>query len=344
MVYVLDLAGNLTGRVRRSIAATTRTVGPMTALVSMVAALAHSPPLRAEDAPTWLARAASAAKSLNYVGTIVFQYSGRVETSRLVHLNDNGAELEKLVNLDGPAREVIRSHGEVRCYYPDAKIVRIEPRTFRNVFPSLSGEQQQALSQFYEFRKAELSRVAGLQAQAYVLEPRDGLRYGHKFWADRETGLLLKARLVNEKGDVVEQFAFSDIAIGARIDRESVQPTWGATPPDWQVRQGAPGDAVPHDTGWVVTKVPPGFHKTMEGFRTLRGRRESVAHLVFSDGLVAVSVFIEPLNAAPGHVAGTLRQGALNVHSLKLEDRLITVLGEVPMITVRQIAQSVARR
>ena len=59
---------------------------------------------------------------------------------------------------------------------------------------------------------------------------------------------------------------------------------------------------------------------------------------------VAVSIFIEPLNAAPGHVAGTLRQGALNVHSLKLDDRLITVLGEVPMITVRQIAQSVARR
>jgi len=315
-----------------------------TTTVILFAGLAHSPALRAEDAPAWLSRAANAARSLNYVGTIVFQYSGRVETSRLVHLNDNGDELEKLVNLDGPAREVIRSHGEVRCYYPDAKIVRIEPRTFRNVFPSLSREQQSALTEFYEFRKAEVSRVAGLEAQAYVLEPRDGLRYGHKFWADRESGLLLKARLVNEKGDVVEQFAFSDIVIGSRIDRESVKPTWGTTPPDWQVRQGAPGDAVPHETGWVVTRLPPGFHKTMEGFRTLRGRREAVAHLVFSDGLVAVSVFIEPLGGVPGHVAGTLRQGALNVHSLKLDDRLVTVLGEVPMVTVRQIAQSVARR
>ena len=150
---------------------------------------------------------------------------------------------------------MIRSHGEVRCYYPDAKIVRIEPRTFRNVFPSLSPEQQQALTQFYEFRKAEVARVAGLESQAYVLEPRDGLRYGHKFWADRETGLLLKARLVNEKGDVVEQFAFSDITIGAKIDRDTVKPTWGPTPPDWQVRQGSAGDAVPHETGWVVTKL-----------------------------------------------------------------------------------------
>jgi sigma-E factor negative regulatory protein RseB len=310
----------------------------------MLAALAYAPPVRAEDAAAWLARAASAAKSLNYVGTIVFQYGGRVETSRLVHLNDNGTELEKLVNLDGPAREVIRSHGEVRCYYPDAKIVRIEPRTFRNVFPSLSREQQQALTQFYEFRKAEVARVAGLDVQAYALEPRDGLRYGHKFWADRETGLLVKARLVNEKGEVVEQFAFSDITIGTKIDRDTVKPTWGSTPSDWQVRQGSAGDAVPHDTGWIVTRLPPGFHKTMEGFRTLRGKREPIAHLVFSDGLVAVSVFVEPLNAAPGHVAGTVRQGALNVYSLKIDDHLITVLGEVPAVTVRQIAQSVARR
>ena len=40
----------------------------------------------------------------------------------------DGREFAKLVNLDGPAREVVRSDGEVRCYYPDAKLVRVEPR------------------------------------------------------------------------------------------------------------------------------------------------------------------------------------------------------------------------
>ena len=317
---------------------------PFAILFTVLATLSYASPLRAEDASAWLARAANAARSLNYVGTIVFQHGGRVETSRLVHLNDGGTEFEKLVNLDGPAREVIRSQGEVRCYYPDAKIVRIEPRTFRNVFPSLSREQQQALAQYYEFRKAEAGRVAGLEAEAYVLQPRDGLRYAHKFWADRASGLLLKARLVNERGDVVEQFAFTDLTIGAQIDRETVKPTWSSTPPDWQVKEGTKGDAVPHDTGWVVTKLPPGFAKTMEGYRTLRGRREAVAHLVFSDGLVAVSVFVEPLTGGSGHAAGVMRQGALNVYAMKLDNHLVTVLGEVPAVTVRQVAQSVARR
>jgi len=316
---------------------------PLAAALAMLAALVHAPGARAEDAAQFLARAAAAARNLSYVGTIVFQHGGRVETSRLTHLNDNGVELEKLVNLDGPPREVIRNAGEVRCYYPDAKIVRVEPRTFRNVFPSLSREQQASLAQFYEFRRAENARVAGIEAQAFVFEPRDGLRYGHKFWADPATGLLLKARIVNERGEPVEQFAFTDIAIGARIDPETVKPSWPAAPADWQVKQGGPGDAVPHDTGWVVTRVPPGFSKINEGFRVLRGKRDPVAHLVFSDGLVAVSVFVEPVAATPVQ-AGFLQQGGLNVYALRLDDHMVTVLGEAPARTVQQIANSVVRR
>ena len=315
------------------------------AALGLVAALALVAPVGAQqDAGAWLARAAHAARTLNYVGTIAFNHGGRVETSRLTHLNDNGVELEKLVNLDGPAREVIRSHGEVRCYYPDAKVVRVEPRTFRNVFPSLSAQQQAALAQFYDFRKAENVRVAGIEAEVYVFEPKDGRRYGHKFWADRETGLLLKARLLNERQEVVEQFAFTDIAIGVKIDREMVKPTWSSVPADWQLRQGLAGDPLPHDTGWIVAKLPPGFVKVMEGFRNLRGKREQVAHLVFSDGLVAISVFVEPVAAAPGQQAGAVRQGGLNVYTTKLDEHLVTALGEVPLITVRQIAQSVSRR
>jgi sigma-E factor negative regulatory protein RseB len=109
------------------------------------------------------------------------------------------------------------------------------------------------------------------------------------------------------------------------------------------VLQNAAGDVVPQDTGWVVTRVPPGFAKIVEGYRKLRGRPERVAHLVFSDGLVSISVFVEPLMASSSP-AGVLRQGGLNVFSLKQDDYLITVMGETPGATVRQIAHSVMHR
>jgi sigma-E factor negative regulatory protein RseB len=312
-------------------------VVPSAAWLLGAASLAH-----AGDVSQWLARAANAARAQNYVGTIVYQHGGHVETSRLAHIYDNGSELDRLVSLDGPAREVIRSAGEVRCYYPDARIVRVEPRTIRNVFPSLSEEQQQALAKYYDFRKAEPARIAGYDAQAWVFEPRDGLRYGHKFWAENTTGLLLKARLLGERGEIVEQFAFMDITIGGAVDPALVKPTWSATPSDWTVREGSAGETAPRDTGWLVTRLPPGFVKIMEGYRRLRGKPDPVAHLVFSDGLVAVSVFVQPVTSAPTHV-GFSQQGGVNVYSLRLDDILVTALGEVPGSTVRQIASSVTR-
>jgi sigma-E factor negative regulatory protein RseB len=313
-------------------------LAPAVFVLALVASAA-----RADDAMQWLTRAAQAAGQLDYVGTIVYQIGPRVESSRITHLNDGGHEFAKLVNLDGPAREVVRSDGEVRCYYPDAKLMRIEPATFRNVFPSLLPEQQQSLSRFYEFRVLGEDRVGGRPVQVVVFEPRDGLRYGHRFWSDIKTGLLLKARVVNERGDGVEQFAFSDLTINAHIDHAMVAPSWPTVPNDWQVLQNASGDVVPKDTGWVVTRVPPGFSKIMEGFRKLRGRPERVVHLVFSDGLVSISVFIEPL-AASSSPAGFLRQGGLNVYSVRHDDHLITVMGEAPGATVRQIAASVMHR
>ena len=298
---------------------------------------------RADDAMAWLARASKAARQLDYVGTIVYQIGPRVESARITHLYDNGAEFAKLVNLDGPAREVVRSSGEVRCYYPDAKLMRVEPGTFRNVFPSLSSEQQQSLSRYYEFRVIGQDRVGGRPVQVVVFEPKDGLRYGHRFWSDGATGLLLKARVVNDRGDGVEQFAFSDLTINARIDRAMVEPSWPVVPRDWQVLEAPSGEVVQQETGWMVTRIPPGFAKIMEGVRKLRGHRERVAHLVFSDGLVSVSVFVEPL-AAPSSQAGYLQQGGLNVYSVKQDDHLITVMGETPGATVRQIAHSVVHR
>ena len=305
--------------------------------------LAVSPYARADDATAWLNRAASAARQLNYIGTIVYQYGPRVETSRLTHLNDAGNEFEKLVNLEGPAREVIRAANEVYCFYPDAKVVRIEPRIFRNAFPSLSAQQQHSLADYYEFKRAEPGRVAGLDVQSYVFEPKDGLRYGHKFWADAATGLLLKARVLNERGDVVEQFAFTDISIGAKVDRSMVRPSWPTPPPDWQVRQIGPGEVETKDTGWVVSRLPAGFVKIAEGFRSLRATRPPVAHLVFSDGLVAVSVFVEPVGGT-AHSTGLKQEGAINMYIRQLEDYVVTVLGEAPPVTIRQIALAVTHR
>ena len=272
---------------------------------------------RAGDAMAWLTRAAQAARELNYTGTIVYQIGPRVESSRITHLFDGGREY--------------------------AKLVRVEPGTFRNVFPSLSAEQQESLSRYYDFRVLGDDRVGGRPLQVVVFDPRDGLRYGHRFWSDRATGLLLRASVLNERGEGIEQFSFSDLTMNARIEPAMVEPSWPSVPSDWQVLEGGAGDVVSQDTGWVVTRVPPGFAKIVEGYRKLRGHRERIAHIVLSDGLDSVCVFVEPgiASTAP---AGPMQKGGLNIYRVRQDDHLITVMGETPGATVRQIAHSVAHR
>lgn len=332
------------GMQRKAAGAVSRPRRIFAAIAALMLALAvGTPAALAQNTLSWLARAAEAAKTLNYVGTIVYQHGSRIETSRLIHRSESGVESEKLLSLDGPPREVIRSQDEVRCYYPDAKLLRIEPRTFRNAFPTLSEHQQKALAHHYTVRQGDVERVAGLDAQVWVFDPKDRYRYRQKFWVDLGSGLLLKLRIYDGHNETVEQFAFTDLTVGGTIDRQMVQPKWTGTPRDWKVQQLALGGVQSKDTGWEVTRLPPGFVKTGEGFRSLHGKREPVAHLVFSDGLVAVSVFVEPASSAP-RASGHANIGGINVFVRQLDDHVVTALGEAPGAAVRRIANSVTQR
>jgi sigma-E factor negative regulatory protein RseB len=310
----------------------------------VVAAGLASPLAQAQGyAAQWLTRVQQSARSLNYTGTVLVRQGARFDTFRLAHLFENGQESEKLLSLDGPAREIVRSATEVRYYFPDAKVVRVEPRTIRNVFPSLSPEQAANLAQYYEFKLAPGGRVAGRVTEMATFEPRDGLRYAHRFWSDPTTGLLLKSRLLNEKGEVIEEFAFTDVTINAKVDKDMVKPSWTSVPPDWQVTQAGPGELTQKDTGWTVNKLPPGFIKISEGFRQLAGKREPAAHLVYSDGLVAISVFIEPFVVTQTQI-GLTQTGGLAQYSTRSDAYRVTVIGEAPPATVQQIGQSVGRK
>lgn len=295
-----------------------------------------------EKALEILENIARAARELSYVGTFVYQHGDHVETSRIVHFVDDSGELEKLESLDGPRREIIRNNDEVLCYYPDAKVVRSEKRVARRTFPALLPDQLSALTDYYEIRKGEVERIAGHDAQALVLQPKDGMRYGHKLWADIESGLLLKARMVNERHHAVEQFTFTQLSIGAGVTRDMVKPSYNVSYPEWRLDRFASNRLSAVDSGWIVSQFPAGFRKIMEMQRSKQGSSAPIVHLVYSDGMAAVSVFIESAAGRDGIQEGLSQQGAINIYIRTVDDQVITVLGEAPAATVMQIGNSVS--
>jgi sigma-E factor negative regulatory protein RseB len=299
-------------------------------------------PLEEVDALQMLERIATAARKLNYSGTFVYQHGQRVETSRIVHFVDTDGEHEKLETLDGPRREIIRNNDEVQCFYLDAKLVRSQKRMGRRSFPALLPEQLNSITQYYSVRKGKSERIAGFVSNALILEPRDGMRYGHKIWAERDTGLLLRAHTFNENGQVVEQFAFTQVSIGSGVTRDMVQPTYNADLSDWRRDRFAQSLLTNAETGWTVNEIPPGFQKIMEISRTKQGGSTVITHTVYSDGMAAVSIFVEPATRRKRLQTGLSRQGAINVYRRTIGDKHVIVLGEAPAKTVMQIANSVS--
>jgi sigma-E factor negative regulatory protein RseB len=294
------------------------------------------------EALAWLQRIAQAARELNYRGTFVYQHGEQAETSRITHFVDRTGEYEKLETLDGPRREIFRNNTEILTFYADSRVVKRERRTARKAFPALLPDQLSVLTEFYQLRRGGQERIGGFDSQALILEPRDEYRYGHKLWAEVNTGLLLKARMFNEHNQVIEQFHFTELTINPPLTREAVRPAFAVPPAER--RDAADAPAGPVDTGWVVRNQPAGFKKIMEMKRFKQSGNEQVAHLVFSDGLAAVSVFIEPLPSIRKVPEGLSHQGAVNIYTRAMSDQLVTVLGETPPVTIMQIANSIGAK
>ncbi len=298
-----------------------------------------------QDGLNWLRKMASASRQLNYTGTFIYRHgNNQAETSRIAHfVNSAGGEFEKLETLDGAPREVIRTNDQVTCYLPDAKTVIIEKRSSQR-FPAMLPEQLGAVTDNYTVRKAGMDRVAGYDCQVIVLEPRDKLRYGHQYCAEAVSGLPLRARTLSDKNEPLESFAFTQIKIGGGFNRDLVKSRYAAKSRGWKVdRSALVIGEVQSETGWVLTQQPSGFRKLTELKRSIAGRAAIVSHIVFSDGLAAVSVFIEPMPKTRPQ-QNLSHQGAVNIYTRLTADHMVTVLGEAPAATVMQIANSLEFR
>ena len=302
-----------------------------------------------KEAQVWLKKIQFAAQRLNYSGTFVYQQANQMRSSRITHLLDGKNEIEKLEILDGKPREYIRNNEEIICYVPEAKIVLIEKRITQDVFPAILAANSTELAEYYNMKKGETGRIAGFDSQAIVLEPKDNLRYGYKLWAEKSTGLLLRAQTLNEKNEVVEQISFTQLVIGG-IDRRTLKTSFPNTS-TWHVENAEMSQA--NLSGWTVKSVPAGFKKIRELKRLISDvsasnstsasghalSQREVSQIVFSDGLAAISVFIEP--GTQSRTEGSMQQGAMNIIGKRQGDFWLTIVGEVPLAAIKQVANSI---
>jgi sigma-E factor negative regulatory protein RseB len=284
----------------------------------------------------WFDRITIASRQLNYVGVFSYQTGWRTETSRIVHRFANGEEKEHLEILDGSPREIIREGDNMRCVLPAQRTIIVGKMGIRNSFPGYLPQNHAELTANYRIHLEGVGRIAGLDAQKLVLEPRDELRYGHMLWVELQSGLLLKSQVIDANGKVIEQFAFSDVRIGGEINDELLTPSV-KTSDDWHTVDVSGDHTARIENQWALSEPLPGFTR----LATTQHRTGWPLQLVYSDGLAAISIFIEPAEAginARGYFAGG---GAVNVFERILNGYRITALGEAPASLVQRAAESI---
>jgi sigma-E factor negative regulatory protein RseB len=293
----------------------------------------------------WLQKVSAASQKLNYSGTFVYRNGSRSETSRIVHYSGNGSQIEKVEVLDGSPREVFRHNDQVSCFLPESRLVIIEQRSVRRSFPALLPGSLAGLNEHYSIRKAGNARVAGFESQIVRLEPRDAWRYGHQLWVDTGSGLLLKADVFSDAGEALESMAFTELRIGETIRPETLKPSFATTKENWQVRQAKLRD-LRDDTPWVFRTDLPGFRKQAALLRSIGkdGEDLHMMHWVFSDGLVALSVFVSPLRSSEAGEESFNTIGALSVMKRVLEAHQIVVMGDLPPAAIKHFAEGIGVR
>ena len=294
------------------------------------------------DVRTWLQSMVQSVRELNYQGTFVFLHDNQLESMQIVHIVDAEGEKERLVSLNGAAREVVRDDASVICIAPDAKSISISRRGAGGGFRAVFSMDIEALSAFYDFQLLNRARVAGRAVQAVAILPKDPYRYGYRIYLDVQKALPLKTDMLDDRGSVISQIMFTSIQIDANVKDTTEDNLDGREYYHWVQREPGKVNNEPDDREWALDGLPQGYHIKLRTQMPAGKDGPPVSHFVLTDGLASLSLYIEP-NGSDSVLIGGSRIGAVNAFGRIIEGHHITAVGAVPALTVEKIAQAVRR-
>jgi len=315
-----------------------RFIHAFSAALLTVASLAATADTQEDDVRIWLQRMVNAVHSLNYDGTFIFLHNAQLESMQIVHTVDNNGEKERLVSLNGVAREVFRDSASVTCIAPDIKSVSVGKRVSDRGFRAVLSVDLNQLSDYYDFHLLGEERVAGRQARVVAIIPLDAYRYGYRLYLDTEYALPLKTDMLDVSGVSISQLMFTQLQVH-NSSREIAEISLdGKEYYQWVQQKPMRTISGRQFSGWSFSDLPAGFDVTLHSKRSAGKQTEEIDHFVISDGLASLSVYIEADDDVG--LRGSSTMGTVNAYGNAVSGYQVTAVGEVPGMTVERVAKS----
>ncbi len=284
----------------------------------------------------WLDVIAASALKHSYEGTFVYRYDAQIMAMQVVHSADGTNEQEKITSLSGPKHQIIQQGRSLALNFKESQ---------RALQDSHSTEKwpdfDEILMLHYGVDAQGTDRIAGRETRVVRIVAKDQYRYGYNLWLDLQTNLVLRSDMVNDKGNIIEQVMFTHISL---IDFEHAQAQMNL--PNNNAHEEKPttkpeNSDQSENVEWQIDKQPEGFVLTSHYVKPASKIQLRYEHMVLTDGLASVSVFIEKVTSDSESLVGQRKMGAVNAFGHIIKNYQITVVGDVPAVTVKLIAQSV---
>ncbi|HED36412.1 MAG TPA: hypothetical protein ENJ08_19620 [Gammaproteobacteria bacterium] len=284
----------------------------------------------------WLDMMMRSMNQQNFQGTLIVRQANKMQAIKVKQGVTPEGSWQILESLTGESQKIIRREGKVTTIFPDKRLVTISDSVHKRPLHATLPENYHKLKKYYKMKLAGQDRIASKVTQIVQMIPLDKYRYGYTFWLDQQSGMLLKCDLVDEKNQVLEQLMYSDIELLPVAPEKNIDQRELATYKQVNLQDKS---EVSTKT-WQAKQLPAGFTLSRSVHIPSQHNHSKTFHMVFSDGMALVSVFIEERDRMKKPVLGQSSMGKINAYSAYVRNAYITAIGEVPAATVRMIALS----
>ena len=297
----------------------------------------------------WLKAMTNAQRDLSYSGTLSYFDGSDVKTLKYVHIVREGQVHERVLHQNGPRREVVRDGGHMSMELSqDDELLQMFNSFEAGGFPATFNQDIDKIFESYVVEVTGKGRIAGRSAICVSLIPKHKDRYAILLCIDESTSLMLRSELRDEGNRLVSVLQFTELHT-SEVDSALLSFSDGkqqAVVVDLKEEKEESAEAILPDVHWHADWLPTGFEKSATDVRSGVPETEVVRNVMYSDGLVSFSVFVEPApktleETTLETVSGPTVCVSHTVRDSTGKSQLVTVVGELPKKTVWRIARSI---
>lgn len=274
-----------------------------------------------------------AVEGKNYQVSIVSQEKGYSPNSlKYSHAKINNQSYAHLLYLDGPSKEVILHNNVISYLQPDSVSFSLSSPYIFEAFPNIVYSNFKKIAEFYNFVFVGKARTANRSCQLIRIMAKDKDRFSYLLWIDDSSYLPLRIDLFDLDANLITQMKVIDIAPDFNV--QAIKQYVDSR--NYPILLAVNNQPLPPD------EIKPNW--LPKGFTQIATSRSFYDDVQINTWLYSDGVFSFTINSSIKRndaITQIVQQGGRSVVSTVINNREVTIIGDLPSMTIEHIAKNI---